>query len=183
MTKPNVVSEAPPGVARNAGVEGVGRRRRTSKRRSRARERKCFAIGPAPATGEGVRGTCATSPGAIRRPEVRRSLPSGHPACSCAQKLLPSGHLARSCCNAKFRYKTYARFESGDQSPHSKAAARHYRHCTHGLPPARNEKIAGLMEFPVLNGYCKEKTSTHPECPGAENDDAIDRTDPATAGN
>ncbi len=56
MTKPNVVSEAPPGVARNAGVEGVGRRRRTSKRRSRARERKCFAIGPAPATGEGVRG-------------------------------------------------------------------------------------------------------------------------------
>ena len=56
MTKPNVVSEAPPGVARNAGVEGVGRRRRTSTRRSRARERKCFAIGPAPATGEGVRG-------------------------------------------------------------------------------------------------------------------------------
>ena len=56
MTKPNVVSEAPPGVARNAGVEGVGRRRRTSKRRSRARERKCFAIGPVPATGEGVRG-------------------------------------------------------------------------------------------------------------------------------
>ena len=43
MTKPNVVSEAPPGVARNAGVEGVGRRRRTSKRRSRAREWKCFA--------------------------------------------------------------------------------------------------------------------------------------------
>ena len=91
MTKPNVVSEAPPGVARNAGVEGVGRRRRTSKRRSRARERKCSEIRQAPATGEGVRGTCATSPGAIRRPEVRRSLPSGLLACSCAQKLLPSG--------------------------------------------------------------------------------------------
>ena len=67
MTKPNVVSEAPPGVARNAGVEGVGRRRRTSKRRSRARERKCFATRLAPATGEGVRGTCATSPGPPRR--------------------------------------------------------------------------------------------------------------------
>ena len=36
----------------------------------------------APATGEGGRGTCATSPGAIRRPEVRCSLPSGQLACS-----------------------------------------------------------------------------------------------------
>ena len=82
VTKPNVVSEASPGVARNAGVEGVDGRSPASKRRSRARERKCSATGPASATGEGVRGTCATSPGAIRRPEVRYSLPSGHPACS-----------------------------------------------------------------------------------------------------
>ena len=99
MTKPNVVSEAPPGVARNAGVEGVGRRRRTSKRRSRARERKCPAIGPASATGEGVRGTCATSPGAIRRPPILCLLPSGHHACSCASKLLPSGRHVCSCDN------------------------------------------------------------------------------------
>ena len=77
MTKPNVVSEAPPGVARNAGVEGVDGRSPASKRQSRARERKCLATGPASATGEGVRGTCATSPGAIRRPKVRCSLPSG----------------------------------------------------------------------------------------------------------
>ena len=103
MTKPNVVSEAPPGAARNAGGEGVGRRR--SKRRSRARERKCSATGPASATGEGVRGTCATSPGAIRRPKARRSLPSGHPACACAQKLLPSGQLACFCGNAKSNIK------------------------------------------------------------------------------
>ena len=34
---------SPPGVARNAGGEGVGRRRRTSKRQSRAREWECFA--------------------------------------------------------------------------------------------------------------------------------------------
>ena len=152
MTKPNVVSEAPPGVARNAGVEGVGRHRRTSKRRSRAHERKCFAISPAPATGEGVRGTCATSPGVIRRPEVRCSLPSGHLACSCTQKLLPSGHLACSCCNAKFRYKTYARFESGDHSPHSKVVTRHYRHCTHGLA-RKTRKLQGgrpaVMEPPA----------------------------------
>ena len=105
MTKPNVVSEAPPGVARNAGVEGVDGRSPASKRQSRARERKCLATGPASATGEGVRGTCATSPGAIRRPKARRSLPSGHPACSCAQKLLSSGHLACSCCNAKSNIK------------------------------------------------------------------------------
>ena len=116
MTKPNVVSEAPPGVARNAGVEGVGRRRRTSKRRSRARERKCLATGPAPATGEGVRGTCATSPGAIRRPEVRCSLPSGQPACSCAQKLLPSGQLCLFLTQCKAEYKTHVRLESGDES-------------------------------------------------------------------
>ena len=62
MTKPNVESEAPPGVVSAANAEGVGRRRRTSKRRSRARERKCSATGPAPATGEGVRGTCAHVP-------------------------------------------------------------------------------------------------------------------------
>ncbi len=73
----------PPGVARNAGGEGVDGRSPASKRRSRARERKCLATGPASATGEGVRGTCATSPGAIRRPEARCSLPSGHHACSC----------------------------------------------------------------------------------------------------
>ena len=34
---------SPPGVARNAGGEGVGCRRRTSKRQSRAREWECFA--------------------------------------------------------------------------------------------------------------------------------------------
>ena len=138
MTKPNVVSEASPGVARNAGVEGVGRRRRTSKRRSRARERKCFATRLAPATGEGVRGTCATSPGAIRRPEVRCSLPSGHHACYCAQKLLPSGHHACSCAqkllpsgrhacycgNAKSKIKLTRDLECGDESPHSKDASR-----------------------------------------------------------
>ena len=99
----------PPGVARNAGVEGVGRRRRTSKRRSRAREWKCFATRLAPATGEGVRGTCATSPGAIRRPEVRCSLPSGHLACSCSQKLLPSGLLCLFLTHCKAEYKTDAR--------------------------------------------------------------------------
>ena len=87
---------SPPGVARNAGVEGVGRRRRTSKRRSRARERKCSATELASAAGEGGRGTCATSLGAIRRPEARCSLPSGQLACYCAQKLLPSGQLACS---------------------------------------------------------------------------------------
>ena len=86
----------PPGVARNAGGEGVDGRSPASKRRSRARERKCPATGPAFATGEGVRGTCATSPGAIRRPEVRYSLPSGQLAGSCAQKSLPSGHPASS---------------------------------------------------------------------------------------
>ena len=76
---------SPPGVARNAGVEGVDGRSPASKRRSRARERKCFATGPASATGEGGRGTCATSPGAIRKSKVPCSLPSGHLTCSCAQ--------------------------------------------------------------------------------------------------
>ena len=51
--------------------------------RSRARERKCSATELASATGEGGRGTCAASPGAIRRPEARCSLPSGYHACSC----------------------------------------------------------------------------------------------------
>ena len=95
MTKPNVVSEAPPGVARNAGGEGVDGRSPASKRRSRARERKCLATGPASATGEGVRGTCATSPGAIRRPEVRCSLPSGQLRLFLYSKVVtPSGLLA-----------------------------------------------------------------------------------------
>ena len=135
MTKPNVVSEAPPGVARNAGVEGVDGRSPASKRQSRARERKCLATGPASATGEGVRGTCATSPGAIRRPKARRSLPSGHPACACTQKLLPSGQFCLFLRQCKAEYKTHARFESGDESysrragtdpsaPHSKDASR-----------------------------------------------------------
>ena len=78
-----------------------------------ARERKCFATGPASATGEGVRGTCATSPGAIRRPKVRCSPPSGHPACSCAQKLLPSGQLRLFLTQCKAEYKTYVRLECG----------------------------------------------------------------------
>ena len=147
MTKPNVVSEAPPGVARNAGVEGVGRRRRTSKRRSRARERKCFAIGPAPATGEGVRGTCATSPGAIRRPKARRSLPSGHPACACAQKLLPSGQLCLFLTQCKAEYKTHMRLEGGDESPHSKVTVRPYGHCAHGLPRAGTEGTKASRPF------------------------------------
>ncbi len=124
MTKPNVVSEAPPGVARNAGVEGVDGRSPASKRQSRARERKCSATRPATATGEGLRGTCATSPGAIRRPKARHSLPSGHPACACAQKLLPSGQLCLFLTQCKAEYKTYARFERGDESPHSKGALR-----------------------------------------------------------
>ena len=76
---------SPLGVARNAGVEGVDGCSPASKRRSRARERKCFATGPASATGEGGRGTCATSPGAIRKSKVPCSLPSGHLTCSCAQ--------------------------------------------------------------------------------------------------
>ena len=41
MTKPNVVSEAPPGVVSAANDEGVGRHRRTSKARRAACERKC----------------------------------------------------------------------------------------------------------------------------------------------
>ena len=90
----NGSERSPPGVARNAGDEGLAAPGRTSKRRSRARERKCPATRPASATGEGVRGTCATSPGAIRRPPIPCSLPSGQPACACTQKLLPSGHPA-----------------------------------------------------------------------------------------
>ena len=102
MTKPNVVSEAPPGVARNAGVEGVDGRSPASKRQSRARERKCLATGPASATGEGVRGTCATSPGAIRRLEARCSLPSGHQCLFLrSRKAVPPGSAVCSCCNAK----------------------------------------------------------------------------------
>ena len=133
MTKPNVVSEAPPGVARNAGVEGVDGRSPASKRQSRARERKCIATGPASATGEGVRGTCATSPGAIRRPKARHSLPSGHPACACAQKLLPSGQLCLFLTQCKAEYKTHMRLEGGDESPYSKVTARPYGRCAHGL--------------------------------------------------
>ena len=116
MTKPNVVSEAPPGVARNAGVEGVDGRSPASKRQSRARERKCSATGPASATGKGGRGTCATSPGAIRRPEVRYSLPSGQLAGSCAQKLLPAGQPHLFLLQCKAEYKTHMRLESGDES-------------------------------------------------------------------
>ena len=164
VTKPNAVSEAPPGVARNAGVEGVDGRSPASKRRSRARERKCFAIGPAPATGEGVRGTCATSPGAIRRPEVRCSLPSGQPACAYAQKLLPSGQLACSCCNDKPTVKltcdwkaemnlTPAEREQAFRTPHSKAAARPYEHCAHGLPRTGTEGTEAPTGPPGLSGY------------------------------
>ena len=54
-------------------------------KRGQRNERKCFATGPASATGEGGRGTCATSPGAIRKSKVPCSLPSGHLTCSCAQ--------------------------------------------------------------------------------------------------
>ena len=163
MTKPNVVSEAPPGVARNAGVEGVDGRCPASKRQSRARERKCLATGPASATGEGVRGTCATSPGAIRRPEVRCSLPSGQPACACAQKLLPSGQLACSCCNDKPTVKltcdwkaemnlTPAEREQAFRTPHSKAAARPYEHCAHGLPRKARKLQRGHPAFPDASG-------------------------------
>ena len=93
-------------------------------KRGQRNERKCFATGPASATGEGGRGTSRTSPGAIRRPPARCSLPSGQLACSCAQKLLLSGRHACSCCNAKLNIKL----------THSKVAVRHYGHCAHGLP-------------------------------------------------
>ena len=137
MTKPNVVSEAPPGVARNAGVEGVGRRRRTSKRQSRARERKCFATGPASATGEGGRGMCATSPGAIRRLEARCSLPSGQCLFLHSRKAVPPGSVVCSCCNAKPNIKltcdwkaemnlTPAEREQAFRTPHSKVAVLPY---------------------------------------------------------
>ena len=133
MTKPNVVSEAPPGVARNAGVEGVGRRRRTSKRRSRARERKCSATGPASATGKGVRGTCATSPGAIRRPEARCSLPSGQLACYCAQKLLPSGQPCLFLRQCKAGYQTDVRLKSGENLRTPRLPYGLSGHCARGL--------------------------------------------------
>ena len=108
MTKPNVVSEAPPGVARNAGGEGVDGRSPASKRRSRARERKCFAIRLASATGEGVRGTCATSPGAIR---------TGGPVFT----------TLRAAClflmQCKVEYKTCVRLESGAEAYSRSAGA------------------------------------------------------------
>ena len=138
MTKPNVVSEAPPGVARNAGVEGVDGRSPASKRRSRARGRKCFATGLASATGEGVRGTCATSPGAIRRLEARCSLPSGYQCLFLhSRKAVPPGSRAGSCCNAKPNIKltcdwkaemnlTPAEREQAFRTPHSKVAVLPY---------------------------------------------------------
>ena len=152
MTKPNVESEAPPGVVSAANAEGVGRRRRTSKRRSRARERKCSATGPASATGEGGRGTCATSPGAIRRPKARHSLPSGHPACACAQKLLPSGQLCLFLTQCKAEYKTHMRLEGGDESPYSKVTARPYGRCAHGLTRKLQRWLPGITGIgPVIN--------------------------------
>ena len=126
MTKPNVVSEAPPGVARNAGVEGVGRRRRTSKRQSRTRERKCFATGPASATGRG--------PGDVR--DVPRSHPqAGGPVLASLRvpmpvlafkKSSPSGQRCLFLLQCKAEYKTHVRLESGDESPHSKVAVLPY---------------------------------------------------------
>ena len=138
MTKPNVVSEAPPGVARNAGVEGVDGRSPASKRQSRARERKCIATGPASATGEGVRGTCATSPGAIRRPKARHSL--------------PSGQLCLFLTQCKAEYKTHMRLEGGDESPYSKVTARPYGRCAHGLTRKLQRWLPGITGIgPVIN--------------------------------
>ena len=145
MTKPNVVSEAPPGVARNAGVEGVDGRSPASKRRSRAREQECSATGPASATGEGVRGMCATSPGAIRRPPIPCSLPSGQPACACTQKLLPSGQFCLFLRQCKAEYKTHARFESGNESYSRRAGASHP--ATHSKDASRRRSKPSLQNL------------------------------------
>ena len=102
MTKPNVESEAPPGVVSAANAEGVGRRRRTSKRRSRARERKCSATGPAPATGEGGAG------GRARRPpepsakcQARAHYPPGTMPVFALNKAVPPGTMPVLVFDAK----------------------------------------------------------------------------------
>ena len=124
---------SPPGVARNAGDEGLAAPGRTSKRRSRARERKCPATRPASATGEGLRGTCAHVPRSHPQAEGA-ALTTLRAPCLCLHSKIVT--LRAPCLfltQCKAEYKTHAQRKSGDESPHSKVTARPYGRCAHGL--------------------------------------------------
>ena len=106
-------------VTRNDSDEAERRERSPSGVVSAANDEELAAAGgqvsgkAAPASGSasqpdrppppaGVRGTCATSPGAIRRPEARCLLPSGYQCLFLhSRKAVPPGSVVCSCCNAK----------------------------------------------------------------------------------
>ena len=112
MTKPNVESEAPPGVV---GEKYAGRRRRVAdvlRNRPGARHRR-------------------GGPGDVR--DVPRSHPqNAKPVLTtlrapCLFLHLIKQYLREPCLflfRCKIKYKTCVRFESGDESPHSKDASR-----------------------------------------------------------
>ena len=77
---------------------------------------------PPSARGSGGRARRPPEPSAGRKRGAR--YPPGSFACACTQKLLPSGQLCLFLVQCKVEYKTHVRFESGDESPHSKDASR-----------------------------------------------------------
>ena len=61
----------------------------------------------------------------------------------------------------KAEYKTHVRFESGDESPHSKVTARPYRHWAHGLTRKLQRGRPALRTLCLLLLQCKAEYKTH----------------------
>ena len=128
---------SPPGVARNAGDEGLAATGgQVSGEAAPARGSASQPDWPPPpARGSGGRARRPPEPSAGRRcgahyppgtlPVLapKKSSTSGHLACSCCQKLLPSGLLCLFLTQCKAEYKTDARLESGAEAYSREAGA------------------------------------------------------------